>query len=201
MGGVVLDLKTDRFFCLVSCSGVSSTMRLAIKRLSSSQPAMAAADLNLGLNNELVPPLVLFPISIGFDSLGWVLGLCFGSSSLTIVGCSGSEKVKGLSSEENKKAEWGLIGFYNGSVLFWIVWCLGKLQRLWFRGSVFDFKKSIKGRNLLNEYFLNVSIRLRLITQLSEGLQYATVHLYSYVRIYKIKILNLKFYLLREFLF
>ena len=90
--GGVLDLKTDRFFCLISCSGVSSTTRLAIKRLSSSQPAMAAADLNLGLNIKLLPPL---SISTGFASLGWVLGLCLGSS-WALMRCFGSEKVKGF---------------------------------------------------------------------------------------------------------
>lgn len=38
-----------RFLCLDSLTGVSSTTRLASRMASSSQPAMAAADLNPGL--------------------------------------------------------------------------------------------------------------------------------------------------------
>ena len=45
----LLHWRTNRFFCRNSLSGVSSTTRLAIRSASSSQPAMAAADLNLGL--------------------------------------------------------------------------------------------------------------------------------------------------------
>lgn len=48
------EFKTKRLFCLESRSrsGVSSTIRVASKIASSSQPAIAAADLNLGLISE-----------------------------------------------------------------------------------------------------------------------------------------------------
>lgn len=81
--GGVLNNKSERFLCLDSRSGVSSTTKLAIKRASSSQPAMAATDLNLGLNTSFW----LWPPTSGFDSLGGFFespGIWFGSS-LTIL--------------------------------------------------------------------------------------------------------------------
>ena len=74
--GGVLNCKSERFLHLDSRSGVSSTTRLASKIASSSQPAMAATDLNLGLNI----PSTFCPCSTGV--LG-SFGLSFGSS-LTI---------------------------------------------------------------------------------------------------------------------
>lgn len=61
----LLRWRTDRFFCWNSLSGVSSTTRLAIRSASSSQPARAAADLNLGLRKLSAS----FPIPSGFDSI------------------------------------------------------------------------------------------------------------------------------------
>lgn len=46
----VLERNPGRFFWRDSLRGVSSTMRLAKSRASSSQPAMAAADRNPGLS-------------------------------------------------------------------------------------------------------------------------------------------------------
>lgn len=65
-GGLLL-CRTHRLLCRSSLSGVSSTTRLAIRSASSSHPAMAAADLNLGLKKICDS----FPISSGFDSIGW----------------------------------------------------------------------------------------------------------------------------------
>jgi hypothetical protein len=48
-----LEFKTKRLLCFESLSGVSSTMRDASKSASSSQPAIAAADLNLGLISDI----------------------------------------------------------------------------------------------------------------------------------------------------
>lgn len=72
MGGV-LNCKSERFLYLSSRSGVSSTTRLAAKMASSSQPAMVATDLNLGLNMKST----FCPFSIGFFRS---FGLCLGSS-------------------------------------------------------------------------------------------------------------------------
>lgn len=76
LDGGVLNGKSNRLFCLDSRSGVSSTTRLATRMASSSQPAMAATDLNLGLNKLSV--LWPFPAT-GFGSF-WSRRLCFGSS-------------------------------------------------------------------------------------------------------------------------
>ncbi|PON95265.1 hypothetical protein TorRG33x02_087870, partial [Trema orientale] len=71
--GGVLNWNSERFLDRYSRSGVSSTMRLALKSASSSQPAMAATDLNLGLKILFVHFGLL---SVLFGSLG----LCFWSS-------------------------------------------------------------------------------------------------------------------------
>lgn len=76
LDGGVLNGKSYRLFCFDSRSGVSSTTRLATRMASSSQPAMAATDLNLGLNKLSV--LWPFPAT-GFGSF-WSRRLCFGSS-------------------------------------------------------------------------------------------------------------------------
>lgn len=86
--GGVLNVRSDRFLSLNSRSGVSSTIRLAIRRVSSSQPAIAAIDLNLGLKTLLPfsPLLPLLEIGLGdlCEKLGY-LGLFRDSPSVTII--------------------------------------------------------------------------------------------------------------------
>ena len=73
-----MEFKTQRFLCLKTLSGVSSTMRLASSSASSSHPAIAAADLNRGLKRVFT--FWQFPSVAGFF---WFLGLRLWSS-LTI---------------------------------------------------------------------------------------------------------------------
>lgn len=61
-----LEFKTERFLFLISLSGVSSTIRVASNRASSSQPAIAAADLNLGLIRVLDTFWLFDSISVFF---------------------------------------------------------------------------------------------------------------------------------------
>lgn len=70
--GGVLNGKSERFFCLKSLSGVSSTTRLATRIASSSQPAIAATDLNPGLNMlSIFSPLSDASGSFGGDFSGF----------------------------------------------------------------------------------------------------------------------------------
>jgi hypothetical protein len=68
-GGVDLNNKLERLLRFEELlSGVSSTTKLAIIRSSSSQPAIAAADLNLGLMNiSAFSPFFSLAIDTSFD--------------------------------------------------------------------------------------------------------------------------------------
>lgn len=74
-----LELKRERFLCLESLTGVSSTMRLANNSASSSQPAIAAADLNLGDKR-----VAMFWTLESANGIFWLLGLRF-CSPLTAI--------------------------------------------------------------------------------------------------------------------
>ncbi|WVZ08941.1 hypothetical protein V8G54_022287 [Vigna mungo] len=74
-----LEFKRERFLCLESLTGVSSTMRVANNSASSSQPAIAAADLNLG-DKRVAMSWTLESA----NGIFWLLGLRF-CSPLTAI--------------------------------------------------------------------------------------------------------------------